>query len=123
MHTADVVTEDDVEAWVRDAIAYELTEAGYRLVDGSVGDAGTVLSGKVLTVYCKAMFNYEGQVSFFATLARAGSELIDERYTGEGSAGLNWTATGKSYSKSLAQSLELAVLQLIEDIGEQFPAE
>jgi hypothetical protein len=95
MHTADVVSKNDVVQWINDAIKLELERAGYAV---SVGQGGSpskddaVLSGQILTVFCKALFSYEGEVSLFVTLERNGKEM-KRRYTGEGSAGMNLALT------------------------------
>lgn len=119
MHTADVVAVNGVQKWVSGAVKSELEAAGYSV---SVRNPkmslppGILLSGEILTVYCTALFSYEGKVSFIAKVIKDNKELIDKRYSGKGSAGLNWAATSDAYDQSLSLALSSAVKQLVKDV-------
>ena len=121
MHTADVVAETPIEEWVREAIRYELESAGYRVLDGAEGVDAPTLHGQIVTVYCTAMFSYEGDVSLFATLANGPTEIFSERFSGKGSAGTNWAATGSSYADSLSAALQDALGQLMRELERAWP--
>ena len=119
MKTADVVAKNDVAEWVTDAIVEEFQHAGYQVTRGSSSKestSGLVVSGEVLTVYCTALFSYEGDVSFTAIVMKDGKELIRKRYTGQGGAGVNWAATSSSYGYSLSEALERAAKDLLRDL-------
>ncbi len=119
MRTADVVSDSNIAEWITDAIAKELAREGVRVIrEGSAeGPTDPVITGEVLTVYAKALFSYEGEVSFFATIRKADREIVRKRYSGNGSAGMNWAATGDSYGESLSIALQAAVRNLVPDIS------
>ena len=118
MRTANVMVENEVTEWLAGAIVTELEGHGYRVVPPGPGvdPAIPVLDGDVLTVYCSAYLTYEGEVSFMARVEKGGEELLDRRYTGTGSIGLNWAATSDSYGRSLALALSNAVNTLVADL-------
>ncbi len=120
MHTADVVVENDVSGWLTNAVRMELEKLGYKVSlgkDNGASAANIVLGGEVLQVYCTAMMTYEGEVSFFAQLQKDGKELLRKRYTGKGSAGLNWGAASSSYGSSLAEALSIAIKDMVVDVN------
>lgn len=120
MRTADVVVENDVAGWLTNAVKMELEKSGYRVTVGGQNDdssAHIALGGEVIQVYCTAMMTYEGEVSFFAQLQKDGKELLRKRYTGKGSAGLNWGASSASYGSSLAEALSVAIKDLVTDVN------
>lgn len=122
MKTAKVLAQNDVRLWVEDAIAWELENAGYEVIRGTPDEApgsGAVLSGDVIRVYCSAYFSYDGEVTVKATLTKNGDTLLDRAYTGQGSVGVNWAATGESYSQSLSLALRQAMIQLMSEINSQ----
>jgi hypothetical protein len=74
------------------------------------------LRGDILTVYCTALFSYEGEVSFFAHVEKDGRQLVNNRYTGKGSAGLNWAATGSGYAASIESALKAGIAPMLADL-------
>jgi hypothetical protein len=120
MRTADVVAENSVTEWVTQAVKEEMEKAGYKVTKvDSITMPTTdivVLTGDIITVYCIALFSYEGEVSFFAILQKDGKEILNKRYTGKGSAGLNWAASSSSYGYSLSVALASAASNLVDDI-------
>ena len=119
MKTAEVVAQRDVPGWVREALAHELKESGYQVLDGVGPDDVTTISGDIVRVYCDAYFTYDGEVSLRMETIKAGQNLLQRTYTGTGSAGLNWGATGDSYSESLSMALQSALRKFIADLGQQ----
>jgi hypothetical protein len=120
MRTADVVVENDVAGWLTNAVKMELEKSGYKVTLGNnngESSSTVVLGGEVLHVYCTAMMTYEGEVSFFAQLQKDRKELSRKRYTGKGSAGLNWAAASGSYGSSLEDALSVAIKELIVDVN------
>jgi tol-pal system protein YbgF len=120
MQTSVAVAENDVAEWVTDAIRFELEREGFVVMTDPAAfeDTTTLVSGDVITVSCKAMFSYEGEVSFYGTISDGRNELHKERYTAKGTAGLNWAARAESYGKSLADALQQAVRAFVVDIDE-----
>lgn len=117
MKTADANTSSDVPAWVREAARYEFERAGFNvLFSDEIDQTYPVLDGQIITVFCKAFFSYEGEVSLIAKLSLNGKTVMDQRYTGEGSVGMNWAATGKSYGQSLTLALQDVMRGLVIDV-------
>jgi hypothetical protein len=67
-------------------------------------------------------FDYMGQVSLLARVSRAGKEVLNKHYTGEGSAGVAWAATEESYAQSLALALASAINQFLSDLDKRLTA-
>ncbi len=119
MHTADVVSKNDVVQWINDAVKLELERAGYAVTVAQGPDrpqGTTVISGEILTVFCEAMFSYEGEVSLFVTISQGDNEVLRRRYTGTGGAGVHWAATAGSYGSSLSLALADALQKVMEDM-------
>jgi len=120
MRTADVVAENDIANWLTNAVKTELEKAGYKVtLENQINPnvSNIALSGEIIHIYCMAMMTYEGEVSFFAQLQKDGKELLRKRYTGKGSAGLNWTAASSSYGSSLTLALSYAIKDLVADVN------
>ncbi len=117
MHTADVVVENDVAKWVTDGLRIELEKADYKVVAPEAGapDAARI-EGTIARVFCTALFSYEAEVSFFATVRKNGKDVISRQYHGSGSAGVNMAATSGSYKESLNRALADALRSLLADI-------
>ena len=114
-----VVPLGDVSEWVRDALVHELESAGYRVWDGESAPPGAAtVSGNILRVYCFASNIYDGEVGLHVTTVKEGRNVLNRTYTGHGSAGWNWRATGKSCSESLSIALRAALRQVLADLGE-----
>jgi hypothetical protein len=117
MHTADVVAENDVAAWLTDGLRLELQKAGYRIVDETeAGPDAVRFEGTVARVFCTALFSYEAEVSFFAVVKKSGEAVIDRQYHGTGTAGVNMAATSGSYKESLNEALRSALRSLLADL-------
>jgi hypothetical protein len=117
MHTADVVAENDVAAWLTDGLRLELQEAGYRIVDETeAGPDAVRFEGTVVRVFCTALFSYEAEVSFSAVVRKNGEAVIDRHYHGTGTAGVNMAATSGSYKESLNEALRSALRSLLADL-------
>jgi hypothetical protein len=119
MHTADVEPDRDMGPWITQSVKAALEQAGYQVLEwtpSSLPALTPVLRGDILTVYCTALFSYEGEVSFFAHVDKDGRQILNNRYTGKGSAGLNWAATGSGYDASLESALKESLVPLIADL-------
>jgi uncharacterized lipoprotein YajG len=119
MKTAEVVAQRDVPEWVREALVHELKASGYQVMDGVAQAGQTTISGDIVRVYCDAYFTYEGEVALRMEATKEGQSLVQNTYTGTGSAGMNWAATEDSYSQSLSLALQSALRQFLADLGEQ----
>ncbi len=118
MRTAEVIAARDVSEWVRDAVAYELNVAGYRVEEDAAAPLdATILSGEILYVYCDALANYRGHVVLQVYARRRGRYLLDQKYRGFGSAGTNWAGTGDSYSQSLSLALRESLQKVLYDLN------
>ena len=118
METADVVTKNDVAAWVAGALRHDLEALGYR-VDASkagTGEGAVQLEARVVEVYCDVYMTYDGDVTLDVTFATPGRPPSNKYYKGAGSVGVNWAATAESYSESLARALQDAISQVVQDL-------
>ena len=127
MKTADVVPTNSVPDWVFQAIRTELQNNGYTVISGTSGNnpasPNVVVSGEILNVFCDMYFSYTGQVSLIARVSRDGKELLNKHYAGEGSAGLAFAMTGKSYAQSLALALSSALKRFVSDLDKSLASE
>ena len=117
MHTADVVAENDVCAWVREAVRTELERAGFHVALDCPAPGGLELRGEVLRVHCGAYMSYEGEVQLSGELRRDGAVLGRYPVSGKGSAGTNWGATEKGYGETLALALQAAARRLSSELS------
>src|SRR2546427_3153583 len=69
MHTADVETQDDVAAWVREALKRELVRAGIAVVEDPA--AAARLATVVTEVHSEAYMTYTGKVSLDVAIERS----------------------------------------------------
>ena len=118
LKTADVVTDTIIADWVTEALKSELGNGGYVVVKDRTD---LVAAGEVLTVYCDSYMQYEGKVELGVVLKRNSEVLIDKKYLGKAT-NLNWAATAKSYGKTLEQSLQNVMKQIVTDINQKLNA-
>jgi hypothetical protein len=112
-HTADVIADSDVVAWVQGALQREFESAGFKVVTQPPTGSATTVRTELVTVFCTALMSYEGEVSLLVAIERDGKALPPQRYTGKGSSGTNWGATSESYVLSLAVAMQSAAQQLV----------
>jgi len=115
MDTADVVTKDDIARWVEGAIAMELRQAGYEVIQGDTnpgGDDVIGLDAEVLKVYCDVYMTYDGEVSLMVNLKGDDGTEVRKQIEGKGGVGLNWAATAESYAESIALALQDAISKI-----------
>ena len=124
MRTADVIPTNSVADWVAQAMKMELENSGYTVATGggSAAGASAVVSGEILNVFCDMYFSYTGQVSLLARVSKAGKEVLNKHYSGEGSAGIAWGGTAVSYAQSLALALAAAVKQFVAELDRSLAA-
>lgn len=115
METADVHGKGDPVAWVREATRQELQRAGFVPKDAA-SSAGLVVDVQLQTTNCTADLTYEGDVSIAAKAMRQGRAIVDGVYVGKGSAGMNCTATHKSFAETLDLALQDALIQFFRDV-------
>lgn len=121
MKTSDAIAQNDVAEWITGALAYELKAEGFEVIadEASFSTATAIVSGDVITVYCTALFSYEGEVSFYGSITENEAEIHRNRYTAQGTAGMNWAATSASYGKSLGDALQKAAKAFVIDIKQE----
>lgn len=121
MDTADVVATNNVRNWVVKALEWELDNAGYSVVKAaSIDDKAeppVMVSGAVNTIYCDVYFTYEGRAAVVLKVMRNGEEIVNNLYTGEGSAGTNWAASEEGYNISLGKALQDALKKFINELN------
>ena len=61
---------------------------------------------------------YDADVSMAVTLTLKDQQPFQRSYEGDGSVGVNWGATGKSYAESLSLALQDAITKMLADIAE-----
>ncbi len=115
MHTADVLTDDDVAAWVTYALRYELERLGVQVVGDQPGAPVPVLGAELSHVHCSAYFTYEGEVSIRAWVRAGSAYPVNQVYGGRGSSGMNWAATGEGYAECVARALQDAARKIAAD--------
>jgi hypothetical protein len=125
MRTAEVIPTNNVADWVMQAMKMELQNSGYVVTTGTTsGDtlpgASAVVSGEILNVFCDMYFSYTGQISLLAKVSKAGKDVLNRNYSGEGSAGIAWGGTAESYAQSLALALASAVKQFVSELDKTF---
>lgn len=121
MDTANVVTKDDIRLWVESALTSELANAGYTIVaDGgpATSDDAIALYTEILEVYCDVYMTYDADISMSVTLTAKDQQPFQRSYEGDGSVGVNWGATGKSYAESLSLALQDAITKILADVAE-----
>jgi hypothetical protein len=120
MRTADVVALNSVPDWVAQAITIELENSGYSVVTVTGGDsaagASAIVSGEILNVFCDMYLSYTGQVSLLARVSKGGKEVLNNHYSGEGSAGLAVAGTAESFAQSLSLALAVAVKKFVAEL-------
>jgi len=103
MHTADVVTEQSVQAWVQKAFTIELQRSGFAVV--SKDQAQAILKVTIDMVHCNAYWGYSADMMLRLSFVKGPKMGQVTKIEGFGSAGMNWGATNASYTESLAKAL------------------
>jgi len=103
MHTADVVTDDSVQAWVEKAFTQELQRSGFTVVPASQSEA--ILKVAIDSVHCNAYWGYSADIKLRLQFNKGPKTGTNSVIEGFGSDGMNWAATSAGYSESLAKAL------------------
>lgn len=121
MDTADVVAKNDVRNWVDNALEWELKNAGYSVVrsesSGDNAESAVMVSGEINQIYCDVYFTYDGKATVILKAMKNGEAVVNETYTGSGSAGMNWAATEDAYGESLANALQVVMKKFINELN------
>jgi hypothetical protein len=121
MDTADVITNDDLNLWVKRALISELANAGYTIVaDGgrATGDDAIALDAEILEVYCDVYISFDADVSMRVTLSGKDIQPLPRTYEGDGSVGVAWDLTAKGFAESLSLALQDAISKILADMAE-----
>ena len=120
MDTANILTKGNVEVWVHDAIAVELEQLGYRVLDplsAASNESADRLTADVRKIFIDVYAVYDGEVTLQATLERADADPAIAEYPAKVSSGLSWAGTGSAAGESLARALQTAIREMLFDIG------
>lgn len=119
MRCADVIPQNSVTEWIRNALKDELKNSGYSVVDSG---SKNVVSGEVNEVYCNAYWNYGGRVSFHLVVKKEGVSVLDKKYSLERNEGTCWVASAESFATTMKRTLQDVMKQVIDDINSAFSA-
>jgi len=117
MRCGEVVPQNSVTEWIRNALKDELKNSGYSVVDSGTQN---VISGEVNEVYCNAYWNYGGRVGFHLVVKKDGTSILDKKYAFEKNAGTCWAATAESFANTMKFTLQEVMKQVIDDINSAF---
>jgi hypothetical protein len=109
MHTADILTQDDAAAWVKEALERELAAQGFRVV--AVEGAESVLRSQVVKIEC-GVFGSGAELMLAAEFTAGGSHLPYAAYSGTGTAGGSLGASEEYFSESLSLALQTAARKI-----------
>jgi len=117
--TATVWAKDqDVGAWVANALADELGKAGYdiqKFQDAAPPDAKIAITGSVPEAYVKMFMTQRGTVRVSVSVTKAGVVCLNKEYAGK-AGGMAWTASTGEYEKILKKALQDVMKQLVPDV-------
>lgn len=119
-----VVTDSSIPGWVREALAWELERAGFRVVEhAGLAEAKTadVVNGRVTKVYCPQDEVYAGEVELRLVLKRDGRTLLRRNYVGRASQGILETGVEAGPSDLLAMALRQAAEEFVRDVRDLSP--
>lgn len=121
MKTADVISNQNIEDWVTNAVKYELERNGYKVLDITPKESASSFwdfQGSTLNVYADAYFNYDGKVKLHLLLKQHSSNevLIDKDYEGVYKE-VNFAASEEGYKDILEKSLSNAIGLIIIDLN------
>jgi hypothetical protein len=122
MQTANIVTTDNMEEWVENAIAYELKQHNYNVIREvsqlEEPEEHLILQGSTFFIYIDNYFNYDGQVKLHIVLKKGGTDeiLIDKVYEGQAKEAC-LAATEEGYKNALEVALSKAIKQMLSDIS------
>jgi hypothetical protein len=119
MKTGKVKAKDqDVGAWVANALADELKRAGYNIskfTDAAPPEFTIAISGSVPEAYTKMFLNSRATVRANITVKKVGVVVLNKEYTGKAST-LAWTASTGEYEKVLENALKEIMKQAVPEV-------
>ncbi len=115
MTTADVTAKGDAKEWVKEGLRTELQRGGFTLTD-EPGLADYIVTARLRRTHCTAMATYLGEVQIEISATRSGRTVVEAELRGEGSAGMNWTATSESFADTLDLALQHAIIQFTDQL-------
>jgi hypothetical protein len=123
MKLASVLAKDqDVGAWVANALADELTKAGYdiqKFQDAAPPDITISITGSVPEAYTKMYMNSRATVRANMTVTKADAIVSNKEYTGKASTFALTASTGEYENvmkKALQELMKQAVPEVIDAI-------
>lgn len=112
---AEIIPQNSVIEWIRDAFKKELLNAGYTISEVS-NDAITV-EGSVLEVYVDAVVNYAGRIKLNIILQKGEKKVLNKEYYAAKVSGMNWAARAATYEKTIELTLQELMSKVIPDIN------
>jgi hypothetical protein len=121
MKTARVIAEgQDVGAWVANALADELSTAGFQVTkfnDFAPPDITIAITGTVTEAYTKMYFNSTATVRVKVNVTKAGVSVLSKEYSGK-HAVLALLVSPGEYEQALQGALQNLMKNLVPDIIE-----
>lgn len=117
MPCAKVIPQNSVTEWVTSALKLELTNAGYNTSEQE--DVSDVIEGEVLDIFCDTYMSYEGRAMLKVVLKKDGKVILDKNYSANKTGGINWAATASSFAKTLDETLQDVLRQVVFDINKE----
>ena len=115
MRCADIIPQNSVTDWLRDAFRKELVNAGYTIYEDAKAD--TDLEGTALEVYVNAYMSYGGKIKLNITLKKDDKAILSKEYYTEKNCGLAWASTEESFAKTIEMTLQEIMKKIIPDIN------
>jgi hypothetical protein len=120
MTVVSVMTDDSVPEWMTKALATELTQAGYSVVDHKDGYR---VEGKVIEAFTNTAFIYEGSLSIDLSLKKGDEVVFRKIYSTDEDGGLNWLDRPAMTAETLEINLQEICRQFIADINDKLVVE
>lgn len=108
----------DAGAWAANALAEELTQAGFRVEkfeDAAPAGAPIAVTGTVTEAYVKMYLMYGATTKVSVSVTKAGVPVLNKEYVGKGG-GLAVLGTAGEYEAPLRTSLQQITKQMVPDI-------
>ncbi len=118
-----IYADNSVSDWVTSALASELKNAGYSMLDDSNTLGKYVIEGVILKAYASSYMTYNGKLRVEITVKENGVEIFRKLYATKCRAGVNVIAQSSKVAKALELNLQKVCTQFISDLNETVLAE
>ncbi|HEY4392664.1 MAG TPA: hypothetical protein VGP64_01315 [Polyangia bacterium] len=123
MAMSDVVTSDDLGAWVTRGMSNGLRRAGACVASvrqfepPSPNVTQVTIAGAITSAWCDAYFSYWGDVTLDVNVVTPSGQSFRKTYSGHGTGGMNVAASEESFAQVLNLALADAVSRIIRDVN------